>query len=59
MILAQRKIFNIFPGSVQDSSIVKILSSFLAGINIIIYRAENFGLINYILTSQTPAKNNV
>ena len=28
MILAQRKIFNIFPGSVQDSSIVKILSSF-------------------------------
>ena len=28
MILAQRKLFNIFPGSVQDSLIVKILSSF-------------------------------
>ena len=28
MILAQRKIFNIFPGSKQASSIVKILSSF-------------------------------
>ena len=25
MILAQRKIFNIFPGSIQASSIVKIL----------------------------------
>ena len=28
MILAQTKIFNIFPGSIQASSIVKILSSF-------------------------------
>ena len=28
MILVQRKIFNIFPGSIQASSIVKILSSF-------------------------------
>ena len=28
MILAQTKIFNIFPGSVQTSSILKILSSF-------------------------------
>ena len=28
MILAQTKIFNIFPGSIQTSSIVKILSSF-------------------------------
>ena len=28
MILAQRKIFNIFPGSMKASSIVKILSSF-------------------------------
>ena len=28
MILAQTKIFNIFPGSIQTSSVVKILSSF-------------------------------
>ena len=28
MILSQKKIFNIFPGSIQASSIVKILSSF-------------------------------
>ena len=28
MVLAQTKIFNIFPGSIQASSIVKILSSF-------------------------------
>ena len=28
MILSRTKIFNIFPGLIQDSSIVKILSSF-------------------------------
>ena len=31
MILSQTKIFNIFPGSVQVSSITKILSSFCSG----------------------------
>ena len=55
LILAQTKIFNIFPGPVQTSSILKILSSFCSDIGIIIYDAEICGLIVYILTYQILA----
>ena len=60
LILAQTKILNIFPGSLQTSSILKILSSFCSRyIGATIYCAEFFGLIGYTLTFQIPVKNNV
>ena len=60
LILAQTKIFNIFPGSLQTSLILKILSSFCSRyIGVTIYRAETFALIGYTLAFQIPVKNNV
>ena len=57
MILAQTKIFHIFPGSIQASSIVKILSSFCNSIGTIKYQTETFGLTDYTLTYQVQVKN--
>ena len=59
MILAQTKIFNIFPGSIQTSSIVKIYLLFVADTNTIIYRTETFRLTGCTLTCQIQLKNNV
>ena len=52
IILPQTKIFNIFPGSVQTSYIMKILSSFVAAASTIIYQTEKFGLIGCTLKYQ-------
>ena len=59
MILAQTKTFNIFPGSIQTFSIVKILSSFCSRYKTIIYRTETFRLTDCTLTYQIQLKNNV
>ena len=59
MILAQTKIFSIFPESVQTSLILKTLSSFCSRTSIIIYHVEICGLNVYILTYQILAKNNI
>ena len=57
MILAPTKIFNIFPGLVQASSIVKILSFFIADTNTIAYRTETFGSTDFTMTFQIHLKN--
>ena len=67
MILAQRKIFNIFPGSIQASSIVKILvdtstsdfSLFVVDTSTIMYRPKTFGSTDCTLTYQIQPKTNV
>ena len=44
MILSLTKIFNFFQGSVQASSIIRILSSFVTGMGTITHHTETFGL---------------
>ena len=57
MILLQTKIFNIFPGSIQASSVAKILFRTVTGTLMSIYHTETFGLTGYILTYLVLTKN--
>ena len=50
MIMSQTKIFNFFPGSVQASSVQRVLSSFASRYKNNYITNETFGLINSILT---------
>ena len=59
MILAQTKIFNVFPESVKLLQYLKFHPLFAADTSITIYLAETFGLIAYILTYLVLVKNNV
>ena len=52
MTLSQTKIFNIFPESLQVSSIAKILSFFIVDTGATTYRRETFGLTDFTLTYQ-------
>ena len=57
IILSQTKIFIIFPGSIQASSVVKMLLLTVAGTLMSIYRTRTFVLTGYILTYLIPTKN--
>ena len=60
MILTQTKIFNIFPGSIETSSIVKILCSFCSRYKYnYVPSRETFGLTDCTLTYQIQLKSNV
>ena len=58
MILSQTKIFNIFPGSWQTSSVIKILSSKCNRYTTNTFCTETFASIAYTLKFQILAKNN-
>ena len=57
IILSQTKSFIIFPGSIQASSVVKMLLRTVAGTLMSIYRTRTFVLTGYILTYLIPTKN--
>ena len=58
MILLQTKNFNIFPGSVQASSIIGILSSFCSRYEHTYIQKETFESIDYNLKFQILAESN-
>ena len=60
MILSQTKIFNIFTGSLQTSSVIKIMSSYCNRYNYeyIRHRAQTSGCTAYFLRYQILARNN-
>ena len=58
MMLSQTKIFNIFPGSIQASSVIKILTSYtVVGTLTSTSRSETFVLADYTLTYLVLRKN--
>ena len=58
MILSQTKTFNIFAGSIQASSVVKICSLTILSTHMITYRTETVGSINCTLTYLVLTRNN-